>query len=39
MVDHFTIIVIFLGILAVLGIIGIIISPFLKDKEQSEKEA
>jgi F0F1-type ATP synthase membrane subunit c/vacuolar-type H+-ATPase subunit K len=36
MIDHFTIIVIFMGILSVLGIIGIIISPFLKDKEQPE---
>ena len=34
--EPFTIIVWFLGILSVLGIIGIIISPFLKDKEQSE---
>ena len=36
MVDHFTIIVITLGILAVLGIIGILIEPLLRDKEQSE---
>jgi hypothetical protein len=32
----FFMIVVALGILAVLGIIGIIISPFLKDKEQSQ---
>jgi NADH:ubiquinone oxidoreductase subunit 3 (subunit A) len=36
MVDNFTIIVIFLGILAVLGLIGILIEPLLRDKKQSE---
>jgi hypothetical protein len=30
------IIVVTLGILAVMGIIGLIISPFLKDKEQPQ---
>jgi hypothetical protein len=34
--NPFFIIVVTLGILAVLGIIGIIISPFLKDKEQPQ---
>jgi len=34
--EPFTIIVITLGILALLGIIGLIISPFLKDKEQPQ---
>ena len=35
--DHpFFIIVCALGVLNVLGIIGLIISPFLKDKEQPE---
>ena len=35
--DHpFFMIVCALGVLAVLGIIGIIISPFLKDKEQPQ---
>jgi len=37
--DPFTIIVWFLGILAVLGIIGIFIEPLLRDKNQPEKEA
>jgi hypothetical protein len=35
--DHpFFMIVVALGILAALGIIGLIISPFLRDKEQPE---
>jgi hypothetical protein len=34
--NPFFIIVVTLGILSVLGIIGIIISPFLKDKEQPQ---
>ena len=34
--DPFFIIVVTLGILSVLGIIGIIISPLLKDKEQPQ---
>ena len=34
--NPFFIIVVTLGILTVLGIIGLIISPFLKDKEQPQ---
>jgi hypothetical protein len=34
--NPFFIIVVALGILAVMGIIGLIISPFLKDKEQPQ---
>ena len=39
--DPLTVVVWFLGILAVLGIVGILIEPLLKnkDKEQPEKEA
>jgi hypothetical protein len=36
MEDGFTIIVWFLGILSVLGIIGILIEPLLRDKEQPQ---
>ena len=36
MENPFVIIVWFLGILSVLGIIGILIKPLLKDKEQSQ---
>jgi hypothetical protein len=35
-VHPFFMIVVTLGILAVIGIIGIIISPFLKDKEEPQ---
>jgi hypothetical protein len=34
--NPFFIIVVTLGILTVMGIIGLIISPFLKDKEQPQ---
>jgi hypothetical protein len=36
MENGFTIIVWFLGILSVLGIIGILIEPLLRDKEQHQ---
>jgi len=36
MENAFTIIVWFLGILSVLGIIGILIKPLLRDKEQPQ---
>ena len=34
--EPFTMIVVTLGILTVLGIVGIAISPFLKDKEEPQ---
>ena len=37
-IDPFTIIVIFMGILSVLGIVGILIEPLLRDKDKEQPE-